>query len=704
MADRLVDLLDSQLELAARQVVVARKTGLELLHLGLEVRDVDVLLTVLGQLLLVGKRVHGCVAQERDHGDEELRADHVHLLVAVAHVHDARVVELAFGLQQSAEHRVLAALLRAVVIELLEEVLVLVLGGRVVVLVFHLEHDGDDLVAVLIALAEDEVALGAAARIVVLLKVCVGEGRHAQAVELGLAVLFERLAHHLGGKARLHVAQTLDLLVLIAQDGLVARAHLLDLELVRGDERLLFALVHRLLLRELEARLVALVLHARERLRLGKLRGALLLLELRTQTVCLRARLGPGLLQLAVGLGLHLLQLARGLGLRLRQCGLLHVLRTPQLGTQLGKLGLLLSHGLAQLLGHRLLLLAQGRSAALLGRLHGRLLHLLRACGLGLEACDLRIALVYGLLQLCSGASALHLKRVLALAAGRGLALAQVVRELGIAHLLDDVRVAGLVHREELPAMGAFDLIHSDLDLLLKTSRLRLYAIKERKDVVPAYRTVPVGVHAHVVAQDAVCAVALVVLGALAVDMPVELDGPAPLAVPREHGVVREAQAMALCKAGLDLQVILLGLERVRIRPLGPVLIVVAANQVHMAARDLPAQRIGRLRSGAKREIAQHIQDVLGGDALVDVLDKATVHLLHRGERTMSELHDIRMPKVSIGRKPHHGARLPVCLPGLQFSAHRQRRCPHAPAPTGCSRARPAARVPQRPRRARSGA
>ncbi len=302
MADGLVDLFDRRLELALRDVVVARKAGLELLHLVLEVRDVNVLLAVLSKLLLVRKRVHGRVAQQRDHGDKELRADHVHLLVAIAHVHNTRIVELAFRLQQGAEHGVLAALLRAVVVELLKEVLVLVLGRRVVVLVFHLEHDGDDLVSVLVALTENEVALGAAARVVILLKIGVGEGRHAQAVELGLAVLFERLAHHLGGKARLHVAQALDLFVLVAQDGLVARTNLLDLELVRGDQRLLLALAHRLLLSKLEARLVALVLHARKRLSLAELCCGLLLLELRTQAVCLGLCRRARLLQLAVGL------------------------------------------------------------------------------------------------------------------------------------------------------------------------------------------------------------------------------------------------------------------------------------------------------------------------------------------------------------------------------------------------------------------
>ena len=100
-----------------------------------------------------------------------MRADHVHLLIAVTHVDNTRVIELALGLQQGAEHCILTALLSAIVVELLKEVLVLVLGRGLVVLVFHLEHDRDDLVAARVALAEDKVALGTLGRIVIFLEV-----------------------------------------------------------------------------------------------------------------------------------------------------------------------------------------------------------------------------------------------------------------------------------------------------------------------------------------------------------------------------------------------------------------------------------------------------------------------------------------------------------------------------------------------------
>jgi hypothetical protein len=171
VVDRLVDLVDGRLEAPRRQVVVLRERALEGLQLAFEVGDVDVLRLHQRQLGLVLQRVHRRVAQQRDDGQEELRPHHVHLGVAVEHVDDAGVVELAVGLQQRDQHRVLAALLAAVLVELLQEVLVAVLGGGAIALVLHLEHDRDDLGARLVRVTEDVVALAAAARVVVLLEV-----------------------------------------------------------------------------------------------------------------------------------------------------------------------------------------------------------------------------------------------------------------------------------------------------------------------------------------------------------------------------------------------------------------------------------------------------------------------------------------------------------------------------------------------------
>ena len=152
-------------------------------------------------------------------------------------------------------------------VELLKEVLVLVLGRSLVVLVFHLEHNRNDLVAARIALAEDKVALGALGRIVIFLEVRIRKRRHAQTVKLGLAMLLERLAHHLGGQADLHFLKALNLFVLVA-DQLVAHAlGLRELELVCRLDLFLARIAHCQLARQLGTCLVTLTLCRGDRLR-----------------------------------------------------------------------------------------------------------------------------------------------------------------------------------------------------------------------------------------------------------------------------------------------------------------------------------------------------------------------------------------------------------------------------------------------------
>src|SRR3990167_1060145 len=120
------------------------------------------------------------------------------VMYVVRHIDDATVVQLALRLQQGHQHRVLAALFVAVLVQLFQEVFVPLFGGRFIALVLHLEHDGNDLGAVLIHVAKDVVALAAGAGVVVLLKMRPLKGCRADAVELNLAVLLQRLAHHLG--------------------------------------------------------------------------------------------------------------------------------------------------------------------------------------------------------------------------------------------------------------------------------------------------------------------------------------------------------------------------------------------------------------------------------------------------------------------------------------------------------------------------
>ncbi len=151
-------------------------------------------------------------------------------------------------------------------VELLKEILVLVLGRGLVVLVFHLEHDRDDLVTARIALAEDKIALGALGCIVIFLEVCIGKRRHAQAIELGLAMLFERLAHHLGGQADLHVLKALNLFILVANQVIARALGLRKLELVCRLGLLLARIAHCQLARQLGTCFITLSLRRGDRL------------------------------------------------------------------------------------------------------------------------------------------------------------------------------------------------------------------------------------------------------------------------------------------------------------------------------------------------------------------------------------------------------------------------------------------------------
>ena len=149
------------------------------------------------------------------------------------------------------------------------------LGGRFIRLVLHLEHDGDELHAAA-RFAEDEIALAAAARVVVLFKVGVGKSRHAQGVELAQTVLLQALADHLRGLARLEVLIVFDHLVLLLKAALVLALHglrfQLALRLLPGKAvfqlrhlrrllgKLLFLFAHRLGDGQLFVRLAALKL------------------------------------------------------------------------------------------------------------------------------------------------------------------------------------------------------------------------------------------------------------------------------------------------------------------------------------------------------------------------------------------------------------------------------------------------------------
>ena len=141
------------------------------------------------------------------------------------------------------------------------------LGRGLVVLVFHLEHNRNDLVAARVALAEDKVALGALGRIVILLEVRVRKRRHAQTVKLGLAVLLKRLAHHLGGQTNLHFLKALNLFVLVADQLVAHTLGLRKLKLVGCLGLFLARIAHRQLARQFGTRLITLTLRRGDRLR-----------------------------------------------------------------------------------------------------------------------------------------------------------------------------------------------------------------------------------------------------------------------------------------------------------------------------------------------------------------------------------------------------------------------------------------------------
>ena len=150
---------------------------------------------------------------------------------------------------------------------------------------------------------------------------------------------------------------------------------------------------------------------------------------------------------------------------------------------------------------------------------------------------------------------ALKLQRLLALALDCPHTLIQIARKLGIAHLFDDIRIAGRIDLKNFAAMRALNLVHSSSSMDANFNRLHSTAprgqisrryqndygartttkvpvpfaavcelqSKEIQDLVSAYGLVVVGVEAHIVAVNGALAIAVASVGAVssAVDMPV---------------------------------------------------------------------------------------------------------------------------------------------------------------------------------------
>ena len=159
--------------------------------------------------------------------------------------------------------------------------------------------------------------------------------------------------------------------------------------------------------------------------------------------VILAPQLRAQVVDLALELCVFLLRIRTGLNRRTLACTLALCGSTLELDTQLGKFGIALGNLLCQLLSRGVFLL--GKLSATLG------LHLLQGS---------------------RRTRALKLQRLLALALDCLHTLIQVARKLGIAHLLDDIRIAGRVDLKNFATMRALDLVHSSSSMDANFNRL----------------------------------------------------------------------------------------------------------------------------------------------------------------------------------------------------------------------------------------
>ena len=166
--------------------------------------------------------------------------------------------------------------------------------------------------------------------------------------------------------------------------------------------------------------------------RLGKLGFVILTSQLCAQAV-----------DFALELGVLLLSIGAGLYRRALACALALCSSALELGAQLGKFGIALGDLLRQLLSCGILLLDK-----------------------------LGVTLGLRLLQSGRRTRALKLQRPLALALDRLHTLIQVVRELGIAHLLDDIRIAGRIDLKNFAAMRALNLVHGSSSMDANINRI----------------------------------------------------------------------------------------------------------------------------------------------------------------------------------------------------------------------------------------
>ena len=117
------------------------------------------------------------------------------------------VVELIVSLEQRNQHSVFAILLATVFVEFFEKVFVFVLGSSSFVFVFHLEHDGNNFVAMLIRFAINVITFTTCGlgNGIVFLEISTLESGGAELVKLSFAMLFQAFANHLGRHFGFHI-------------------------------------------------------------------------------------------------------------------------------------------------------------------------------------------------------------------------------------------------------------------------------------------------------------------------------------------------------------------------------------------------------------------------------------------------------------------------------------------------------------------
>ena len=314
----------------------------------------------------------------------------------------------------------------------------------VVALVFHLEHDGDDLVALVVRFPEHEIALRTIDHVVVLLEVRLREGGGAHLVEFDLAVLLERLSHHLGRKTGLHLLVAGDFLFLVSNE-LVFCAKLGRHFLA---QRTHFLLAFGCLELHLCSKVVALALNLGSRLRDSKLllgsEGRLLGFELLRKLGNLRitggGRISQGSLMISLGYA---------------RIGCALVGKARELRLELGDFGVFVRGNFGEC--RNLLGLRRTGSRVVFPFDRSEVLGQLR---------DFRIAGSNLVARLPAYLLARKRHRLFTLFGEKFLATRDFPIELRVTHLLHDIRKARLVHLKHRPTMRTLNLIHRNLPIL----------------------------------------------------------------------------------------------------------------------------------------------------------------------------------------------------------------------------------------------